>query len=84
MGATSALKLKQIVENLELILSLELFSAAQGVDFRRKVLGRDKKLGKGTRAVYDAIRAQVPFLERDTMMKPLIDAVHKIVVEKKL
>ena len=84
MGATSALKLKQIVENLELILSLELFSAAQGVDFRRKVLGRDKKLGKGTQPIYDTIRAQVPFIERDVLMKPLIDAVHKIVAEKKL
>lgn len=82
MGATSAIKLKQIVENLELILSLELFSAAQGIDFRRQRIGAEKSLGQGTQPVYNLIREKVPFIEKDTLMKPYIDAVHKIVVEK--
>lgn len=79
MGVTSALKLRDVAENLEIILSLELFSAAQGVDFRRKALGMDKKLGAGTRTIYDAIRAEVPFIEEDTMMKPLMDKVLELV-----
>ncbi|MGI8470120.1 MAG: aromatic amino acid lyase, partial [Pyrinomonadaceae bacterium] len=82
MGATSALKLKNITDNLEYILALELFSAAQGVNFRRKKIGMEKKLGRKTQFVYDLIRQKVPFIERDTTMKPYIEAVHKIVAEK--
>lgn len=82
MGATSALKLGQIVQNLEQILVLELFCAAQGVDFRRKEIGQNKKLGKGTREIYAAIRRKVPFIEEDTVMYPLMRKV-KEVIEKK-
>ena len=81
MGVTSALKLRQIAENLELVLSLELFSAAQGIDFRRRAIGAEKRLGARTQPVYDSVRARVPFVERDTFMKPLIDAVHRLVRE---
>ena len=84
MGVTSALKLRQVAENLELVLSLELFSAAQGVDFRRQKIGAEKRLGQKTQPVYDLIRTRVPFVERDTFMKPLIDAVHRIVSERKI
>lgn len=79
MGVTSALKLRDVAENLENILALEFFCAAQGVDFRRKVLGADKKLGVGTRTIYEVIRAEVPFIEEDTAMKPLMDKVLEIV-----
>lgn len=79
MGVTSALKLRDVAENLENILALELFCAAQGVDFRRKVLGMGKKLGVGTQPIYDAIRTEVPFIGEDTMMKPLMDKVLEIV-----
>jgi len=82
MGVTSVLKLRQIVENLETILSLELFCAAQAIDFRKKKTGADKKLGKGTRSVYDSIRAQVPFIEKDQYMKNYIDAVKQFVHDK--
>jgi histidine ammonia-lyase len=81
MGATSALKLRQIAENLEQIIALELFAAAQGIDFRRKRIGADKKLGKRTQPIYDLIRENVPFIEADTVMYPHIEAVKKIVKE---
>ncbi len=79
MGATAALKLRQVGENLEHILSLELFCAAQGVDLRRRRIGESTKLGKGTREVYRAIRECVPFLERDEYLKDHMDAVLEIV-----
>jgi len=81
MGATSALKLRQIAENLEQILALELFAAAQGIDFRRQRIGADKKLGQKTQPVYDKIRRQVPFIEEDTLMYPHIEAVKKLIKE---
>jgi histidine ammonia-lyase len=81
MGVTSALKVRRIVENLESILSLELFCAAQGIDFRKKALGDEKKLGSGTQKIYDLIRTRVPFIEKDEYMKTHIDAMLKIVQE---
>ena len=79
MGATAALKLRQVAENLEQILALELFCAAQAIDFRKRAIGDDKKLGKGTRDVYGAIRAKVPFIDRDQYLKDYMDAVLGIV-----
>jgi histidine ammonia-lyase len=79
MGATSAIKLRQVVENLELIIALEMFCAAQGIDFRKKRAGRDLKLGEGTRGVYEQIRRFVPFIEKDAYLKDHIDAVTAIV-----
>lgn len=81
MGVTSVLKLRQIRENLEYILALELFCAAQGIDFRKKKIGKDKKLGKKTRLIYEAVRNKVPFIERDCYMKNYIETVKQIVTE---
>jgi histidine ammonia-lyase len=81
MGATGALKLRQVADNLERILGLELFAAAQGVDFRKKRIGADKKLGAKTQPIYDAIRARVPFIENDTVMYPHIEAIRQFVSE---
>ena len=81
MGATAAVKLRQVAANLADILSIELFCSAQAVDFRRKQIGADKKLGVGTRAIYDEIRQQVPFIERDEYMKTHLDAIAGIVTK---
>jgi histidine ammonia-lyase len=74
MGATAALKLRQVRENLELILSIELLCAAQGIDLRRKRLKSDLRLGAGTKGIYESIRKNVPFIESDLYLKTYIDA----------
>lgn len=79
MGATAALKLREIGTNLETILALELFCAAQAVDFRKKTLGDAARLGKGTRDIYAAIRERIPFIERDEYMKDHIESARSIV-----
>ncbi len=79
MGATAALKLRNVSENLESILSIELLCAAQGVDFRRKQIGENKMLGCGTRDIYSTIRERVPFIARDEYLKGHLDAVGQIV-----
>jgi|CXWL01.1.fsa_nt_gi histidine ammonia-lyase len=81
MGLTAALKLRQVAVNFETVLALELFCAAQGIDFRRRVLGDEKRLGKGTAPIYAAIRKRIPFIERDEFMKPHLDAAAKVVGE---
>jgi histidine ammonia-lyase len=79
MGATAALKLRQVAENLEQILALELLCAAQAVDLRRKRIGSDKKLGAGTADIYSSIRERVPFVERDEYLKDHIESTIDIV-----
>jgi histidine ammonia-lyase len=81
MGVTSVLKLRRVVENLEQILALELFCAAQGVDFRKKIIGAEKSLGKGTQKIYNLIRSRVPFIEKDEYMKRHIDVMLEIIRE---
>ena len=81
MGATSALKLRSVIDNVERILAIELMSAAQGVDFRRQVIGMDKNLGQGTRGVYALIRQHIPFIEADTVMYEYIEAMRKLVAD---
>lgn len=80
MGNTAALKVRQVVDNVEQILGIELFAAAQGVDFRRKVQGDHAKLGAGTEPVYRLVRSQVPFIEVDTVMYPHMNAVKALVI----
>jgi histidine ammonia-lyase len=81
MGVTSALKLCDVAENLRQILALELFCAAQGVDFRRRAIGMEKLLGKKTQPVYEKIRELVPFIEADELMYPHIEAVNNLIKE---
>lgn len=81
MGATAVLKLRQVVKNLQTILSLELLCAAQGIDFRRRTIGAEKHLGKETAPIYAAIRSRVPFIERDEYMKVHLDSVADIVAD---
>ncbi len=74
MGATAALKLRSVLDNVERILAIELMSAVQGIDFRRQVIGGEKVLGRGTRGVYALLREHIPFIETD---RPLAQYVEK-------
>ncbi len=78
MGLAAALQARQINDNVEQILALELLCAAQGIDFRREHLGANARLGRGTEPAYRLIRQQVPFVETDTLLEPHIQAVHRL------
>ena len=79
MGCTAGIKLRAIQDNVERILAIELLAAAQGIDFRKQVIGSERTLGRGTQVAYALIRAHVPFIEEDTVMYPLIEAVRQLV-----
>ncbi|MEP6947073.1 MAG: histidine ammonia-lyase [Acidobacteriota bacterium] len=79
MGATAVMKLREVGENLETILALELFCGAQGIDLRKKAIGHAAELGVGTRGIYAAIRAEIPYIARDEYMKGHIEAARSIV-----
>ena len=84
MGLTAGLKLRQINDNVERILAIELLAAAQGIDFRKQVLGAQAELGQGTRPAYNLIRSRVPFLDCDEVLYPLIEAVRQFVANGQL
>src|SRR5207237_633217 len=65
---------RQVTENLETILALEAFCAAQGIDFRKRTIGAEKRLGRRTRLLYDSLRSSIPFIEKDDYMKVHIDS----------
>ena len=79
MGNTACLKARQVLENVEHILSIELMAAAQGIDFRREFQGQFARLGAGTAPVYDLIRTKAPFIDVDTVMYPYINAVKMLI-----
>jgi histidine ammonia-lyase len=84
MGAAAARQAKQIADNVERILAIELFAAAQAIDFRRETLGPGARLGAGTSPVYELVRRRVPFLEHDAEMYPHIEAVRQLIAGREL
>ena len=80
MGNTAALKIRQILDNVEHILAIELLAASQGVDFRRTEQGEHAMLGTGTAPVYKLVRTRAPFIESDTVLYPYINAVKSLIV----
>lgn len=80
MGATAAIKARRINTNVERIIAIELMAAAQGIDFRREIVGNGAKLGRGTQPVYDLIRQHVPFIERDTVLYKYMAKVHELLL----
>jgi len=84
MGPAAARQARQIAANVERILALELFAAAQAIDFRREALGPQARLGQGTAPAYQLIRQRVPFLDQDAVMYPYIEAVRELVASGEL
>lgn len=67
MGATSAIKLTMILDNLELIYAIELMNAAQALKFRKPL-----KSSPIIEKVIEDFRSEVPFVEDDIVMNKLI------------
>ena len=67
MGSNSATKLVRIVDNVETVLAIELFNAAQALEFRRPA-----KSSPVIERIFKDYRKVVPFIDNDTVMQPLI------------
>jgi histidine ammonia-lyase len=70
MGMTGALKLRQVVENLEHILAIEMMCAAQGLDYRQPL-----QPSPAVARAHAKIRAVVPHLDEDRIPAPDIEAI---------
>ena len=70
MGTIAARKAQDILGNLRRVLAMELMCACQAIDLQD---GGDK-LGKGTKAAYDAVRRVCNMLEED---RPLYEDINR-------
>ena len=69
MGTIAARKAREILGNVRRVLAIELMCACQAIDLRG-----DKGMGAGTRAVYERVRREIPFLTED---RPLYDDINR-------
>jgi histidine ammonia-lyase len=73
MGMTGALKLRQIAQNLELILAIEMMCAAQGLDYRLPL-----RPSPVIARAHAAIRSAVPHLDEDRIPAPDIETIARL------
>jgi histidine ammonia-lyase len=70
MGMTTAIKTRQIIDNAQAVVAIELMAGAQALDFRAPI-----KPGKGVQAAYDVVRKHVQRLEED---RPLFNDINNL------
>ena len=68
MGANAATKLRRVVLNTERVLAIELFNAAQALEFRRPA-----RTSPALESLVADYRRRVPFIDNDTVMYPYIE-----------
>src|SRR3989440_10056997 len=74
MGMTAATKLRSIVDNAELIMAIELITAAEGLEYRAPL-----QPGRGVKQAYNIVRAHVPSLTADRAMSNEIEKVAALI-----
>ncbi|MDE5732057.1 MAG: histidine ammonia-lyase [Bacteroidales bacterium] len=74
MGANAATKLVRVVENTERVLAIELFNAAQALEFRRPL-----RSSWAIEKIFAGFRKVVPFIGDDTYMHPYIEAAVRFI-----
>ena len=76
MGANAAVKAYKVMENLERILAIELYNAAQAMDFRRP-----SKSSPYLERFLEAYRERVAFIDDDQVMYRDINATVRFLQE---
>jgi len=71
MGTIGARKAREIISNTEKVLSMELFTGLQAIDFKNPA-----EMSSKTKSIYDYIRNEVLFIEEDTIM---YKKIHKVI-----
>ena len=75
MGANAATKLYRVVCNTRRVLAIELFNAAQALEFRRPL-----HTSPVLEQMVADFRRVVPFIENDTVMYPNINAAEDFII----
>lgn len=64
MGSISAIKLLPVFRNVESVLAIELFTAAQALDFRMPL-----RPGRGVQIAHEYVRSLIPHKEADHLLQ---------------
>lgn len=78
MGSIATRKALQVVRNAESVLAIELMTAAQALTFRGP-----ENLAPATSALFNEIRAVVPFVEEDRILHTDIEAVRALITARR-
>jgi len=73
MGSISARQAKEVLENVENVVAIELMSAAQGLEYH------DEEPGKGVKAAYDCVREYIEPLEKDRSLSQDIEKARGLI-----
>jgi histidine ammonia-lyase len=76
MGATSALKLFEVLDRVERVLAIEWLCAGQALDFLAPL-----KPGQGPAAAQRVLRSRITFAERDREFHQDMSAAHLLLTE---
>jgi histidine ammonia-lyase len=74
MGTTAARKAREILDNVERGLAIELLCAAQGRDFHPEL-----SAGKGAQAAHRRLRAQVDAVKQDRYLLDDIETARQLI-----
>ena len=78
MGSNAATKLYRVVLNTERVLAIELFNAAQALEFRRPA-----HTSPELERMVEKKKKKVPFIDNDTVMYPHIESSVQFLREKR-
>jgi histidine ammonia-lyase len=70
MGMTTAIKTRQIIDNAQAVVAIELMAGAQAIDLRRPI-----KPSRAVQRVHEVVRKYVKYLDED---RPLFDDINKL------
>ncbi len=84
MGTTAARKARLIVENTLSVLALELLTACQAIDIRRRLDTHGQHISDFHQHVYDWVRKEIPFYDTDRELWPDIRKAEEIIRRKDL
>jgi histidine ammonia-lyase len=73
MANHAARKLRQSIGNLERVIAIEFYTAAQAREFNIEL-----RAGKGVEAAYARLRQDIPPLKEDRYMGPELDHAHEL------
>jgi histidine ammonia-lyase len=79
MGSIGALKLLNVIKNVEQVLAIEMFTAAQALDFREPL-----SPGKGVKSAHKYIRKHIPHAQEDHFFRDEINLAVQLLSDKKL
>jgi histidine ammonia-lyase len=79
MGAISAMKLLQVVQNTETVLAIEFMCAAQGLEFLRPL-----RAGRGVEAAFAEVRRVIPFAQADRLFHDDVQTALALVRSERL